>query len=283
VIERLRRFGRLIKVEHTLFALPFTLASMLLAARGWPRPATTGWILLALVAGRSLGMAANRVVDRHVDRKNPRTKDRELPSGQLSIIEVLVFMAVCAGLLLLAVTRLPPLCMNLLPIALVLLIGYSYTKFFTAASHFVLGAVLATPVVGSRIAITGVWEWDSVWLALAVMLWVSGFDILYACQDIEFDRRLGLHSIPARLGAAASLNLALALHTGVVPALALFGYRQGLSRAYYGGLSVMVAILVWEHSICAGGDLVRVEKAFFEANVLVSLTFRATCALCVLV
>ncbi|MBI4861008.1 MAG: UbiA family prenyltransferase, partial [Candidatus Riflebacteria bacterium] len=198
--EKLVRFGRLIKVEHTLFSLPFSLGTMLLTARGLPDLATVGWILLAIVSGRSLGRAANRVIDRQVDLAHPRTRDRELPRGLLSVAEVWVFMLVCAGLLVWAVLHLPPLCLALLPLAMVLLIGYSYTKFFTPACHFVLGLVLATPVIGSRLALTGRWDWEACLLGLGVVLWVSGFDILYACQDIEFDRVGGIHSVPARLG-----------------------------------------------------------------------------------
>jgi 4-hydroxybenzoate polyprenyltransferase len=276
MLEKLRRFGRLIKIEHTLFALPFSLGSLVLAARGWPPRATLGWVLLAIVAGRSFAMAANRVIDRHVDAKNPRTQARELPSGQLSLAEVLIFMAVTGTLLIWAVLHLPPLCLKLLPIAMALLIGYSYTKFFTPLCHVVLGVTLAVPVIGARIALTGEWEWASLWLGLAVMCWVCGFDILYACQDIEFDRAEGLHSIPSRIGPVASLRLALALHVVVVPALATFGLCHGYPWRYFAGMAVIAGILAWEHSICRGADLRRVEQAFFDANVMVSFTFLAT-------
>lgn len=274
--EKLLRFGRLIKVEHTLFALPFSLGSMFLAARGAPQWSVAGWVLVAIISGRSLGMAANRVIDRHVDALNPRTQNRELPRGLLSLAEVLAFIALAAAVLLWAVLQLPPLCLSLLPGALILLIGYSYTKFFTSLSHFALGATLAVPVVGSRIAVTGQWESAVLWLALAVVVWVAGFDILYACQDIDFDRENGLHSIPARLGVATSLRLALTLHALVVPALVGFGLTQGYGRIYQAGMLVIAGILVWEHSICNGEDLSRIEKAFFVANAMVSLVFLAT-------
>lgn len=276
MFEKLRKFGRLIKIEHTLFALPFSLGSLVLAARGWPPAATLGLVLLAIVSGRSFAMAANRVIDRHIDARNPRTQGRELPSGQLSLREVYLFMFVSGALLIGAVLALPPLCLRLLPVAMALLIGYSYTKRFTALCHVVLGVTLAVPVIGARIALTGAWEWTSLWLGLAVACWVCGFDILYACQDIEFDRAEGLCSIPARIGPVASLRLSLALHAAVVPALAAFGLCHGYPWRYFAGMAAIAGILAWEHSICRGADLRRVEQAFFDANVMVSLAFLAT-------
>lgn len=275
-METLRRFARLIKLEHTLFALPFSLGSLILAARGWPPRPVLGWVLLAIVSGRSFAMAMNRVIDRHIDARNPRTSGRELPSGQLSLRDVYLFIAVTGALLVWAVGHLPPLCMRLLPVAMTLLIGYSYTKRFTALCHVVLGVTLATPVIGARIALLGVWEWSSLWLGLAVASWVCGFDVLYACQDIEFDRREGLHSIPARIGIPASLRLSLALHGAVVPSLTAFGFAHGYPWRYFLGMAAIATILIWEHTICRDGDLRRVEAAFFDANVMVSLTFLAT-------
>ena len=278
-MEKLRRFARLIKVEHTLFALPFSLGSLILAARGWPPAPTLGWVLLAIVSGRSFAMAANRVIDRQIDAANPRTAERELPRGLLGLPEVLGFMVVTAALLIFAVLQLPPLCLKLLPIAMALLIGYSYTKRFTPLCHMVLGVTLATPVIGARIALLGVWEWTSLWLGLAVASWVCGFDVLYACQDIAFDRAHGLHSIPARLGIPVSLRLSLNMHRVVVPALMAFGYANGYPLTYYMGMLAIAAILRWEHGVCKSGDLRQVEKAFFDANVLVSFTFLATAIL----
>lgn len=278
-METVRRFARLIKLEHTLFALPFSLGSLILAARGWPPGATLGWVLLAIVSGRSFAMAANRVIDRHLDALNPRTAEREIPKGLLSLRDVYMFMAVTGALLLFAVIHLPPLCLKLLPIAMTLLIGYSYTKRFTPLCHVVLGITLATPVVGARIALLGVWEWTSLWLGLAVACWVCGFDVLYACQDVAFDREHGLHSIPAKLGIPISMRLALNLHRVVVPSLVLFGWSHGYPLVYYVGMAAIAGILHWEHGVCEGGDLRRVEKAFFDANVMVSLTFLGTAIL----
>lgn len=275
-MEKLRRFARLIKIEHTLFALPFSLGSLILAARGWPPWATLGYVLLAIVAGRSFAMAANRVIDRHLDAMNPRTAARELPAGLLGLREVLAFMALTAALLVHAVSHLPPLCMKLLPVAMALLIGYSYTKRFTPACHAILGITLATPVIGARIAHTGVWEWTSLWLGFAVASWVCGFDILYACQDIEFDRAHGLHSVPARVGVERSLEIALRLHALVVPCLVAFGVAHDYPWRYFFGMGLISCILGWEHTICRGGDLRRVEAAFFDANVAVSLMFLVT-------
>lgn len=278
-MEKLRRFARLIKIEHTLFALPFSLGSLILAARGWPPADVLGWVLLAIVSGRSFAMAANRVIDRHIDAANPRTAERELPRGLLSLGEVLGFMAVTGVLLIFAVLHLPPLCLKLLPVAMTLLIGYSYTKRFTPLCHAVLGITLATPVIGARIAMLGVWEWTSLWLGLAVACWVCGFDVLYACQDVDFDRANGVHSIPATIGVPASMRLSLNLHRIVVPSLAVFGLCHGYPGRYFLGMAAIAAILWWEHRVCLGGDLRRVEKAFFDANVMVSLTFLATAIL----
>lgn len=278
-MEKLRRFARLIKLEHTLFALPFSLGSLILAAKGWPPTRTLLLVLLAIVSGRSFAMAANRVIDRQIDAANPRTAERELPKGLLSLREVLIFMAVTGGLLVFAVLHLPPLCLKLLPIAMGLLIGYSYTKRFTPLCHVVLGITLATPVIGARIALLGVWEWTSLWLGFAVAAWVCGFDVLYACQDIEFDRANGLYSIPAKLGIPLSLRLSLNLHRVVVPCLLAFGFSHGYPLPYYLGMAVIAGILKWEHTVCADGDLRRVEKAFFDANVMVSFTFLATAIL----
>lgn len=276
LFERVRRFGRLVKIEHTLFSLPFAVGSFVLASAGRPHLPTLGWILLALVSGRFLGMAANRVIDRHVDARNPRTRDREIPAGALGIPEVAVFMLTCMALLGWAVWHLPPLCAQLLPVALVLVVGYSYTKFLTPACHWVLGLVLATPVVGARIAVRGVFDPEILLVAVAVVVWVAGFDIMYACQDAAFDRAQRLHSIPARIGEAASLSLALAQHALVAPLLVAFGLTQGYGARYMAGMAVIGAILLWEHRLARKGDPRLAEKAFFEANVLVSATFLAT-------
>lgn len=280
--DKVIQFARLIKLEHTLFALPFSLASMLIAKRGMPEGSTIGLILLSIFCGRSFAMGLNRVIDRHIDARNPRTKDREIPAGRLGMGEVLLFLAVTLAGLLAATSKLPPLCMKLLPLALFLLVSYSYTKRFTPLCHFILGITLATPVVGSRIAVTGIWENVSVLLAAAVVCWVSGFDILYACQDIEFDRASGLHSIPARLGLESSLRVTGALHFMVPIFLALFGMTQGMPLVYYVGLAVIATVLAWELSLLRGGNLARIEVAFFHANVVVSFTYLISCAASVL-
>lgn len=280
--EKVLHFARLIKLEHTLFALPFSLASMLIAQRGLPAASTVGLVMTSIVCGRSFAMALNRVIDRHIDARNPRTKDRELPAGRLGLGEVLLFLALALAGLIWSVSLLPPLCMKLLPLALFLLVSYSYTKRFTIFCHFVLGVTLATPVVGSRIAVTGVWDNVSVLLAAAVVCWVSGFDILYACQDIEVDREQGLCSIPSRLGVAGSLCVTGALHTLVPVFLTLFGMTQGLAAVYYLGIAIIAMVLAWELSLLRDGNLARIEVAFFHANVVVSFVYLVSCAAAVL-
>jgi 4-hydroxybenzoate polyprenyltransferase len=281
-LTTLQKFARLTKIEHILFALPFSLASMLYAKGGIPELRTLFLILLALISGRSLGMASNRLIDRRVDAHNPRTEDRMLPRGQLGVIQVKFFAMTNALLLAWAAWSLNPLCLKLLPLAGLLLLGYSYAKFYTSACHLILGATLGSAAAGAWLAVTGEIQ-PPVWFLFAgVSFWAAGFDIVYACQDIDFDRRQKLHSIPASLGRDSALDVAAVSHVLSLLALAGFGWSRSSSSVYFTGLSIMALLIAFEHFWArTKGDAV-VQQTFFYANAGVSLVFLATAILEVL-
>lgn len=274
--ETLRKYARLTKIEHALFALPFSTASMLYAADGWPPAPVVGWILVALLAGRAFGMACNRIIDRRVDAKNPRTADRLLPRGELGIAQAKLFAAGCAAVLAFATWRLNPLCLRLLPVAGALLVGYSYAKFYTPACHLILGMTLGSAAGGAWVAVTGAVT-PPIWFLFAgVTFWAAGFDIIYACQDIEVDRRLGLHSVPAALGRRGAMDVAAASHALALTALAGFGWARGCGAAYPVGMTAIAALVVGQHAWARRrGDAV-VQQTFFYANAGISLLFLAT-------
>ncbi|HEU4525667.1 MAG TPA: UbiA-like polyprenyltransferase [Gemmatimonadales bacterium] len=271
----------MIKFEHTLFALPFGLLGMVLAAEGWPPWRTVGWIALAVVGARSAAMGFNRLADRAIDARNPRTADRALPRGEVTPRFVGLFVAASLALLLLAAWRLNPLCLKLYPVAVAILLGYSYTKHFTPFTHFILGLSLAGAPLGAWIAVRGDVQTTPLVLAAAVLLWVAGFDILYALQDMDFDRRSGLHSIPARIGVGGSLWVSGLLHAAMLALLAALPriYPPGLGWGYWLGLAGCAALLVYQHSVLRPGDLSRLNAAFFAANAMLSAwLFAATAA-----
>ena len=275
----LRKFATLVRLEHALFALPFSVASMIYAADGLPPGRVVFWVLVALVSGRSLGMACNRIVDRKVDARNPRTEDRMLPQGLLGVTQVKLFAATCAAALCLAAWALNPLCLKLLPVAGLLLIGYSYAKFHTAACHLILGCTLGSAAGGAWVAVRGSADLPIWFLFGGVALWAAGFDIIYACQDIEVDRRLKLHSIPATLGRDGAMDVAALSHLGALLGLLGFGLARGASGVYYGGLVLISGLILFEHAWARRkGDAV-VQATFFYANVGVSLLFLVTAIL----
>lgn len=276
------KLAKLTKVEHALFALPFAGASMLYAARGLPSSRTFLLALVALVAGRSLGMACNRLVDRRVDAQNPRTQDRLLPRGELGVTQVKLFALACVAVLGAASWALNPLCFQLLPVAVVALVGYSYAKFFTPACHLILGSTHACAIGGAWLAVTGQLE-PAVWpLAFGVALWTAGFDVIYACQDIEVDRRLGLHSIPAALGRSAAMDAAALCHCLALALLLAFGWVYGVGPVFYRGMALVTLALGLEHLWARGEDDAALQRAFFQANVAVSSTFLITAGIEVL-
>ena len=269
-----------IKFQHSVFALPFALTATLLALRGTDMSGPDlvwklVWIIVAMVAARSAAMAFNRLIDAPMDALNPRTASRALPAGRLSKRFAAVFVSISAAVLVLAAWQLNPLCFKLSPLALALALGYSYTKRFTALSHVVLGTVLGVAPAAAWIAVRGTLDPAILLLALAVTLWTSGFDIIYSCQDVAFDRSAGLHSIPARLGVARALLVSRLLHVGMVVCLLGMWLNMGLGLIALLGVVTMAGLLVYEQSLVSADDLSRVDAAFFTVNGWASVLFAA--------
>jgi 4-hydroxybenzoate polyprenyltransferase len=274
-VRSLRTTLEMIKFSHTLFALPFALLSAVLAAGGWPDASTLGKILLAMIGARSAAMAHNRLADREIDAANPRTASRALPSGALSITFVRIFLAASVALFLFAAASLNRLTLWLSPLALALLFLYAYTKRFTWLSHLVLGLCLALAPVGAWIAVRGSLEPLPLLLGLAVLCWAAGFDLIYALQDEEHDRRAGLHSLPARWGARRALVVSAILHALMLVFLLAAWRLAGGGWLFAAGIVLTAAALLWQHSIVRPGDLSRVDAAFFTANGFVSVALAA--------
>jgi 4-hydroxybenzoate polyprenyltransferase len=255
-----------IKFEHTVFALPFAYISMVLAAGGWPGWWTVAWVTAAMAGGRTCAMAANRVIDRAIDAANPRTAGRHIPRGVLSARGLALLAAAGGGLMFVAAGMLNPLCLILAPVALVFLVGYSYTKYFTWTSHWILGFTDGIAAGGGWIAVTGGLGAPALVLWLALTVWIAGFDLIYACQDVAFDRAHGLRSVPARFGIATALRLARANHALTAAALAALGWMTALGPLYWAGWLAIVALLAYEHSLVRPDDLSRLGVAFFNVN-----------------
>jgi 4-hydroxybenzoate polyprenyltransferase len=239
---------------------------MVLAAGGWPGWWTVAWVTLAMVGARTCAMASNRVIDRWIDARNPRTAGRHLPRGALGVGTLRALATAGAAAMFLAAGMLNPLCLALAPLALLFLVGYSYTKRFTWASHWILGFTDGIAAAGGWIAVRGTFEAPALILWFALTVWIAGFDILYACQDVEIDRRQALHSVPARFGIAAAFRIARANHVLTAGALAALGWMTGLGPLYWVGWVAVVALLVYEHSLVSPADLSRLDVAFFNVN-----------------
>jgi 4-hydroxybenzoate polyprenyltransferase len=261
----------MIKFEHSLFALPFAFLGALLAAQGWPTGRQILWIVVAMVAGRSAAMAFNRIADRGYDAANPRTAQRELPTGQLSLGFAWAFTLVSAAALVFAAWQLNPLALKLSPLVLAVLFFYSYTKRFTTLTHWVLGACLGMAPAGAWVAVRGSLDWPILPLSLAVLCWVAGFDIIYACQDVEFDKKAGLFSLPERIGIAGALWVSRGLHVVMVALLVWLAMQAALGWLAFVGLAVVAALLAYEHSLVKPDDLSRVNAAFFTVNGYISV------------
>jgi 4-hydroxybenzoate polyprenyltransferase len=275
LLDRVSAYGRMIRFSHSVFALPFALTSATLAAReSGVRPSQVLWIVVAMGSARSAAMGFNRLVDHELDARNPRTAGRELPKGVVLRGEAWLFVGLSAAGLVLASAMLNPLCLALSPVALAIVLGYSYTKRFTPASHLFLGLALAVAPVGAWLAIRGRIEPVPVVLGLAVLLWVAGFDTLYACQDVDFDRQEGLRSLPASLGVPKALAAARAMHVGTVALLLVLFRLAPLHPVYLAGVAGVAAILAWEHSLVGPQDLSQVMQAF-NLNGWVSLGYFA--------
>jgi 4-hydroxybenzoate polyprenyltransferase len=275
--KQIRTVLEMIKFEHSVFALPFALVGALLATRTsgarWPGAWQIFWIVMAMVGARSAAMTMNRIADVDYDRRNPRTKMRALPAGQLSLDFAAVFTALAAAVLVLSAWKLNSLALKLSPIALAMLFLYSYTKRFTMWSHLVLGFCLGTSPAAAWIAIRGSLDPRMLILCAAVTLWVGGFDVLYACQDLEFDRQAGLFSIPKRFGIARSLRIAWAMHLAMVVLLAWLAWSFGLRWPAWAGIVVVAALLGYEHSLVKPNDLSKMNAAFFTINGYISVLF----------
>ncbi|HUZ45632.1 MAG TPA: UbiA-like polyprenyltransferase [Terriglobia bacterium] len=268
----------MIKFEHSVFALPFALTGAMLAVGGWPSWRQVLWIVVAMVGARSAAMAFNRIADRKFDARNPRTQARALPAGRLSMRFAVAFTIASCGLLVLAAWELNPLAFKLSPVALALLLLYSYTKRFTLLSHIVLGACLGLSPVAAWIALRGDVSASVILLGAAVTLWVAGFDMIYACQDVAFDHDAGLHSIPKRFGVAAALYASAALHVLMLGLLVVVAEMSGLGWIALGGLVAVTALLAYEHLLVKPSDLSRLNAAFFTINGYISILFFLTWA-----
>jgi len=273
----LLRHVNLVRLPHTLFALPFALVGVVLAS--YIAPITLSaviWVVVAFTAARFAAMGFNRIVDREIDARNPRTRMREIPAGVMSVREASLAVAVASLLFFLAAWRLNTLCLMLAPLALAWVLFYSFTKRFTRWSHLVLGIGLSIAPVGGYLAITGRWSnpwWMLIALAIAVASWVAGFDILYALQDVSFDRENGLYSVPSTFGEANALGIARMLHFTTVAALALAGIGAGAGMVYFAGVIVAAGLLLYEHSLVKVDDFSRLDAAFFTMNGVISIVF----------
>jgi 4-hydroxybenzoate polyprenyltransferase len=274
---RIRTILEMIKFEHSVFALPFALTGALLAARakqhGWPTLRQALWIVIAMVAARSAAMTLNRIADLRYDKENPRTKMRALATGALSVSFAWMFTLAAVALFFVAAWQLNPLALKLAPLAIAILFFYSYTKRFTTWSHLFLGFALGISPAAAWIAITGSLDWRMLILCAAVTLWVGGFDVLYACQDIAFDKQAGLFSVPQRFGILAALMIARVMHAGVVLLLSWLAASFGLPWPAWAGIVVVASLLGYEHSLVKANDLSKLNAAFFTVNGYISMLF----------
>jgi 4-hydroxybenzoate polyprenyltransferase len=269
------RLARLVRLEHTVFALPFAYAGALLAAGAWPGWAPIGWITLAMVGARTLAMGLNRLIDAEIDARNPRTAIREIPSGQLTRAHVTALCFVALGLYLLAAFRLDPVVRWLWPVPVVLFVVYPYLKRVTWLCHVWLGVCLGLAPVGAWLAVRGDAPWEAWALGLGVAAWVAGFDLFYALLDLEHDRAEGIHSWATRWGLAGVFHGARGLHVLTIAAFAAVGAGLDSGARYWIGLGVVAALLAYEHLIVRPGDLRRLDAAFFTVNGLLSIAFGA--------
>ncbi|WP_223066626.1 UbiA-like polyprenyltransferase [Paenibacillus caui] len=268
-------FLQMIKFEHTLFALPFAFMGSLLGSvainGSFPSWAQIGWVLLAMFGARSAAMGLNRLIDRVSDKKNPRTAGRAIPAGLLKISEVVLFIVISFVLLFWAAAELNPLAMKLLPVAVVMLVLYSYTKRFTWLCHVVLGFTVALAPLGGWVAVTGHVDWTAMVFFITIAFWVAGFDIIYSCQDVEFDAKEGLYSIPVRFGVSRSLKIAQAFHIITAAGFIALLLLLHLGWWYIVGILVALIILFYEHHIVSPKDLSRLQTSFFTMNGTLSI------------
>jgi 4-hydroxybenzoate polyprenyltransferase len=268
-----RRLASLVRIEHTVFALPFAYVGALLAVDGWPGLADVLWVTVAMTGARSLAMALNRLVDADLDARNPRTATRELPSGTLTRTQVIVLSVVALAVFLLAIFQLDPIVRLLWPIPVAMFFVYPYLKRFTWLCHLWLGACLGLAPVGAWLAVTGSAPWEAWALGGAVALWVAGFDLFYSLFDLEHDRREGLHSWATRFGERGVFWGARVFHLGTVALLAAAGAGLAVGVWYWLGVATVAVLLGYEHSLVRPGDLRRLDAAFFTVNGVISVVF----------
>jgi len=270
-MHKLKVFFEMIKFEHTLFALPFAYLGAFLASNGVPSGLKLFWITLAMVGARTAAMSLNRLIDRHIDARNPRTAQRALPAGQLKAKEVYIYTVLSFLLLGYSAYSLNLLALWLMPIAVFFLVLYSYTKRFTWACHFILGISLGLAPAGAWIGVTGHWALAPILLGLGVITWVAGFDIVYACQDVEFDRAEGLHSIPAIFGVQRGLEISSFLHMLAPLFFIAVGVVMSMSWLYYVGVAIAIGLLFRQHRLVSADDFSKIGVAFFDLNGYLSL------------
>lgn len=274
LVGKTATFGRMIKFSHTVFALPFALAAVVIASRDYAITfEMVAWILAAMVGARSAAMGFNRLVDARFDARNPRTEAREIPTGKITVGQAVVFVVVSAALLILAAYMLNPLCFMLSPVALFLVFFYSYTKRFTSFAHLFLGLAIGVAPLGAWIAVTGAWDWNAFVLGVSVMFWIAGFDILYACQDYDFDKSENLFSVPKVLGIANAIWVARTLHAGAFGLFTFLMVLFGLGWIYAVGLGIVAMLLLYEHHLVKPHDLSRLDAAFFNMNGIISVLY----------
>jgi 4-hydroxybenzoate polyprenyltransferase len=263
---------KMIKFSHSVFALPFAFTSAILAASGVPTIKQIFWIAVAMVGARSGAMGMNRIIDRRIDAKNPRTEQRELPTGRIKVRDAAIFVLISFAVLIFAAYNLNPLCFKLAPLAILIVIIYSYTKRFTWTSHFILGLAISGAPLGAWIAVRGTLDIEIVPLCVGIVFWLAGFDTLYALQDIEFDRSHGLYSIPRRFGIKKAILFSRIFHFITMCMLAITGIIFNLNFIYWIGMAAVAGLLLYEHSLVKADDLSRLNMAFFNMNGYISIT-----------
>jgi len=271
-INKVSVYLRMIKFSHSIFALPFAFTSALIAASGIPDLKQIGWIIIAMVGARSGAMGLNRIIDSKIDSANPRTKRREIPRGAISVLAAVLFVVVSFIFMVFAAYMLNPLCLKLSPVAIAILVLYSYTKRFTWMSHFFLGLSISAAPLGAWLAVKGSFDIEIIPLAIAVIFWLAGFDVLYALQDIDFDRRYGLYSIPKRFGISKSIYLSRIFHITSFLLLVANGIIFKLGGLYWTGMFLTAGLFLYEHSLITIDDLRKLDIAFFNMNGYISVT-----------
>lgn len=270
-VEKIVLYLRMIKFPHSVFALPFAFTGAIIASNGIPTIREIIWITVAMVGARSGAMGLNRIIDRKIDRENPRTKNREIPMGLIKLPEAILFTMVSFVVFIFAAYMLNPLCLKLSPAAIIVIFVYSYTKRFTWATHFVLGLSLSAAPIGAWIAVKGSFDVEIIPMGIAVIFWLAGFDTLYALQDVEFDRSYGLYSIPQKFGIKNALILARVFHLITFIMLITNGILFKLGIFYWIGMIVVAGLFIYEHSLVKENDLRRLDMAFFNMNGYISI------------